>query len=253
MTNPYETDRLLSEYLLFHYGTAEEILPYEGGPKAALDFPVRVVAETLDVGALPPRPRALDLGCAVGRSSFELARHCFKVVGVDFSARFIRTCETLRDWGEIAYERIDEGPLTTPLVARVDKAINRTRVAFEKGDACNLPLGWEPFDVILMANLIDRLPDPQKCLATLPLLLKPGGQLIIASPYTWMADFTPPEKWLAGRFNQKGEPMGTLDSLKEILAPKFLFRGTKDLPFLIREHARKFQWSVSQASLWRRK
>src|SRR5262249_20306635 len=226
----------LSEYLLFHYGSAEEILPYESGPKSALHFPVRVVTETLDVAALPQRPRALDIGCAVGRSSFELARHCFKVIGVDNSARFIRTCDTLRDWGEIAYERLDEGALTTPLVARVDKDINRTRVSFEKADACNLPLGWEPFDVILMSNLIDRLPDPQKCLSSLPLLLKPGGQLIIASPYTWLEDFTPPEKWLAGRFNEKGEPVGTLASLKELLTSKFLFRGTKDLPFLIREH-----------------
>ena len=55
MTNPYETDRLLSEYLLFHYGTAEEILPYDFGPKSALDFPVRAVTETLEVSALPQR------------------------------------------------------------------------------------------------------------------------------------------------------------------------------------------------------
>jgi hypothetical protein len=29
--------------------------------------------------------------------------------------------------------------------------------------------------------------------------------------------------------------------------------GVKDLPFLIREHARKFQLSVAQATIWRRK
>ena len=253
MTNPYETERLLSEYLLFHYGTPEEVLPYDFGPKAALDFATRVVTETVDVNALPTRSRALDLGCAVGRSSFELARHCFEVVGIDLSARFIRTCDILRDWGETPYERIDEGTMTTPLVARVDKSIPRSRARFEVGDACNPPLGLGGFDVVLMANLIDRLPDPTKCLGALPLLVKSSGQLIIASPYTWLEDFTPREKWLAGRFNEKGEPIGTLDSLKEILGPKFLFRGTKDLPFLIREHARKFQWSVSQVSLWRRR
>jgi hypothetical protein len=27
----------------------------------------------------------------------------------------------------------------------------------------------------------------------------------------------------------------------------------KDLPFLIREHARKFQWSVALATVWRRR
>ena len=77
----YETDRALAEYLLFHYGTAEQILPYGFGPGAALDFPVRCVAECLAARPLPPRSRALDLGCAVGRASFELARHCFEEIG----------------------------------------------------------------------------------------------------------------------------------------------------------------------------
>lgn len=253
MSNPYETEKLLSEYLLFHYGTAGEILPYEFGPRAAVDFPVRVVQETLDVPALPAKARALDLGCAVGRSTFELARHCEEVLGLDFSTRFIRTCETLRDWGEMAYERAEEGTLMTPLVAKVDREIDRTRARFEVGDACNLRGGLGTFDVVLMANLIDRLPDPAKCLAALPGLVRAGGQLIIASPYTWLEEYTPREKWLAGRFNESGEPVGTLASLKEILSANFVFRGTKDLPLLIREHARKFQWSVSQASLWRRR
>ncbi|OAI43039.1 methyltransferase type 12 [Verrucomicrobia bacterium SCGC AG-212-E04] len=253
MTNPYETEKLLAEYLLFHYGDAGEILPYEFGPRSAIDFPVRVVQETLDVPALPLKSRALDLGCAVGRSTFELARHCDEVLGIDFSTRFIRTCDILRDWGETAYERVDEGTLTTPMMAKVDRTITRARARFEVGDACNLRGGLGTFDVVLMANLIDRLPDPDKCLASLPALIRPGGQLIIASPYTWLEEYTPPEKWLAGRFNNEGEPIGTLASLKEILAPNFVFRGTKDLPFLIREHARKFQWSVSQASLWRRR
>ena len=33
----------------------------------------------------------------------------------------------------------------------------------------------------------------------------------------------------------------------------FDFIAAKDLPFLIREHARKYQWSVAQATIWRRK
>ena len=33
--NIYETRRLLDEYLLFHYGAAHEVLPWEQGPKSA--------------------------------------------------------------------------------------------------------------------------------------------------------------------------------------------------------------------------
>ena len=46
--NIYETDKLLAEYLLFHYGTAEEILPYRDGPREALHYPVRCVTECVD-------------------------------------------------------------------------------------------------------------------------------------------------------------------------------------------------------------
>jgi hypothetical protein len=57
----------------------------------------------------------------------------------------------------------------------------------------------------------------------------------------------------AGGFERDGERVMTLDGLRSRLDKDFELTGTKDLPFLIREHARKFQWSVAQASLWRRR
>src|ERR1051326_4428686 len=93
----YETDRALSEYLLFHYGLPEEILPWPFGPSTALEYPVRCVSECLDVERLPRPARALDLGCAVGRSAFELARHCQEVIGIDASRRFVEVAQRLRE------------------------------------------------------------------------------------------------------------------------------------------------------------
>ena len=67
----------------------------------------------------------------------------------------------------------------------------------------------------MMANLIDRLPDPRRCLAQLPGLINHGGQLIITSPYTWLAEYTPKENWLGG-FEKDGHRVRTLsDALKE--------------------------------------
>jgi hypothetical protein len=77
--NIYETRRLLDEYLLFHYGTPAEVLPWENGPRDALGFPVRTVMELIDLPRTPCEAVALDLGCAVGRSSFELATFGVKV------------------------------------------------------------------------------------------------------------------------------------------------------------------------------
>ncbi|MCK9590056.1 MAG: hypothetical protein M0Q93_11935, partial [Terrimicrobiaceae bacterium] len=69
MSNPYETERLVAEYLFFHYAGEDETSGGHPVPREALNFPVRVVAELVD----PARGArtALDLGCAVGRSSFE--------------------------------------------------------------------------------------------------------------------------------------------------------------------------------------
>ena len=250
--NPYETDRLLGEYLLFHYGQPKEILPYPFGPTNALDLAVRAVTDSLDLAQVPASGRALDLGCAVGRSSFELARHCLEVVGIDYSAKFIQAADYLRLHGSIQYRRTDEGRLTSPCVARVPVEIDRTRLRFEVGDACGLGGGWGKFDVVLLINLIDRLKEPRWCLEQLPGLVESGGQLVIASPFTWLEEYTPTEKWLGG-YAVNGGPVSTFETLQTILAPDFELVRAVDLPFLIREHARKFQWSVSKAGVWRRR
>jgi SAM-dependent methyltransferase len=134
----------------------------------------------------------------------------------------------------------------------VPPEIDRARVSFEPGDAQNLRPDLGSFDIVLMANLLDRLRAPQLCLRRLPDLLKPGGLLIITSPCTWMTEYTPRENWLGG-FERHGQRVKTLDTLQSILAPDFHLSYRKDLPFLIREHARKFQWNVAEASVWIRK
>ena len=39
--NVYESQKLLNEYLVFHYGSPIEVLKWDFGPKDALDFPKR--------------------------------------------------------------------------------------------------------------------------------------------------------------------------------------------------------------------
>lgn len=239
--NPYESLKLVEEYLLFHYGSPDEILPYPDGPVGALGFAVRSVTEMLDVQK--PRRRALDLGCAVGRSSFELSKFCDAVVGIDFSQAFIEVAERLRGGENVAYRRLEEGGLTTPLEALAPPAAPREVVSFEVGDAMRLRHDLGSFDLVHAANLICRLSAPQKLLGRLPDLVSPGGELVLTTPCTWLGEFTPPENWPDGR---------TIDWLERELEEKFELVKLADLPFLIREHARKFQWSVAQGSLWRR-
>lgn len=248
----YETEQAVAEYLLFHYGTREETLPWAFGPAEALDYPRRCVSESLDPARLPAQARALDLGCAVGRSSFELARHCPSVIGIDASARFIAVAQHLQTHGSLAYTSVEEGRLTTPATACVPPEIDRQRVHFEQGDALALRPDLGAFDVVLLANLVDRLPEPRRCLAALPARVRPGGQVILTTPCTWLESYTPAAEWLGG-YHEAGRPVRTLATLRTLLEPHFTLARTLDLPFLLREHARKYQWSVALATVWIRR
>lgn len=246
----YDSDRGLSEYLLFHYGGYESRLP-EAIAEGA-HFPIRCVSECLELKRLPQPARALDLGCAVGRSSFELARHCPEVIGIDFSANFIHVAERLRSQGSYNFHYIEEGQLTHSHCALAPEGIDRSRVKFEQGDAMRLRAGLGKFDVVLMANLIDRVGHPAQCLAQLPELVNDGGQLVITSPYTWLTDYTPRQNWLGG-FMRDGHPVHTFTTLQKILSPNFDLARRQDLPFVIREHARKYQLGFSEVTAWIRK
>ncbi len=251
MSNPYESDKLVNEYLLFHYGQPNEILPFPEGPHQALDFAVRSVTAMVDEASLPETPRALDLGCAVGRASFTLSQYGGEVLGIDFSQAFIQAAQHLASNKALAYDRIDEGLLTTRLMAKLPAEAQPGKVTFEQGDAMALRNDLGDFDICLLANLLCRLPDPRKCLDRLPKLVRPGGQLIITSPYTWLDDFTPRSHWLGG-YREGDRPIVTLESLRDALEPAFTLEKQRDLPMLIREHARKYQWTMSEGTRWRR-
>jgi len=244
MANPYETDALLRAYLLLHFGNAADIFDGLPGPENAVDFPARCVRELRDPAARASS--ALDVGCAVGGSSFELARHCERVTGIDYSRGFIDAARELAASGHMDSLSPVEGDRVQPFRAKVDPAIDRPRVSFAVGDAMNLDPGLENFDIVLAANLICRLPDPRVFLARLPSLVKPGGQLLLATPFSWLEDYTPKENWLGG-------DRPSFDVLTEILSPDFDLELRVELPFVIREHARKFQYGVSLGSRWRRK
>ena len=247
--NPYESQELLAQYLLFHYGSAREVLPWPMGPSDALDYAVRAVSEPLEDYAVPADARALDIGCAVGRSSFELSKSCEEVIGIDFAHSFIDAAERIRTTGEHPYAYTVEGKITANAFAKTPAGTYPERIQFEQGDAIDLRDHLGQFDVVLAANLICRLPDPMKFLERLPGLLKPGGLLILNTPLTWLEEFTPEINWIGGT-PEGGE---TLPGLKKILGKDFDLQKSVNMPFFIREHARKYQWSVAQSSRWIRK
>jgi len=242
----YETDKLLSEYAEFHFGDT-----YFGVP----NFPAALAQ--MAVAAMGDRPAraALDLGCAAGRATFELARHFDRVTGVDFSARFIGLGVQLAQQGRLRYTATEEGDLVSyqeRTLAGLGLDKFKDKVEFYQGDACNLAPKFTGYDLILAANLIDRLYDPAKLLTTIHTRLNPGGRLLIASPYTWLTEHTEKKLWIGG-FKKDGENFTSLAGLKAILSRNFkLLREPQDVPFVIRETRRKYQHTLAEVTIWER-
>jgi len=252
-TNPassYETDALLSQYAEFHYG--DSVFGVPNFPKALADIAIDA-NQRLGNGCFK---RALDLGCATGRASFELARAFERVVGIDFSARFIQCGAKLAETGSIRYTLPDEGQLVSYHERRLEAlglADTANRVEFWQGDACNLKEVHTGFDLILAANLIDRLYSPRRFLDDVGHRVKPGGLLVLASPYTWLEEHTKREEWIGG-FKKDGESYSTLDGLKAQLGANFeLVQGPQAVPFVIRETRRKHQHTLSELTVWKRR
>ena len=127
------------------------------------------------------------------------------------------------------------------------------KVEFLQGDACNLKAHFNGYDLVLAANLIDRLYDPALFLRTIHERINSGGVLLIASPYTWLEEHTKKENWIGG-LKKDGENVTTLDGLKSILEVHFdLMEPAQQVPFVIRETSRKFQHTLSDVTLWQKR
>jgi putative 4-mercaptohistidine N1-methyltranferase len=242
----YENDNAVAQYCDAHFG------PEKLGVE---NFPARLVRICIQAMGDRPRNRALDIGCAVGRASFELAKYFEHVSAIDFSARFIRIAYQLQEKGVIHYQLAEEGEIVSFHEKRLsDYGLTEVskKVEFFQGDAHNLKPQFTGYDLVLAANLLDRLYDPPRFLTTIHERLNPGGLLVIASPYTWLEEFTKKTHWIGG-VRRAGEPFTTLEGLQEQLAPHFRMLGEpRDVEFVIRETARKFQHTVSQLTIWER-
>ncbi|MDT8310263.1 MAG: 5-histidylcysteine sulfoxide synthase [Methylophaga sp.] len=243
----YETDKMLSEYAECHYGESYFNVP---------NFQQSLMQLAIKAMAGKTKNKALDLGCAVGRGSFELAKYFDAVTGIDFSARLINLGVQMQQRGVIRYTIADEGELVQyreQRLADFDLDSVADKVEFMQGDACNLKSTFSGYDLIVAANLLDRLYDPALFLESVNERLNAGGLLVLASPYTWLEEHTEKTKWLGG-FKKDGESFTTLDGLHAFLDTHFnLVSGPQSVPFVIRETSRKFQHTLSEVTIWERR
>jgi len=243
----YNTQKATQEYLQFHYAPGNELVPYSRDVMCNhLDFATR--AAQITAAACPGGGRALDIGCATGRTVFELCRSFNEAIGIDFSPAFIKAALTLRSTGIMDYEAAEEGEIISYHQARVAADIQRERSNFFVGDACNLDPKLGVFNAVVACNLMCRVPSPKKFLASMRSFVAPGGVFVLISPYSWLTEYTAKEEWLGGTNDKKDNTA----LIQAALGNEFSLVKEEDVSFIIREHRRKFQLGVSKVLIWKR-
>jgi len=241
----YESDELVSQYCEFQYGDTH--FGVENFAIATAKIASKFAQN---------KNKALDLGCATGRATYELAREFNEVEGIDFSVRFVQVGAKLKSDGYVAFSSKEEGALATNKKITIEELGYenlKEKVSFWQGDACNMKPNFNLYDLIMATNLIDRLYRPRLFLDTIDERLNADGILVITSPYTWQESSTKKEFWLGGYKDENGVAVKTIDSLENILGEKFELIHTQDLEFVIKETARKYQHTISEVSVWRKR
>lgn len=267
-SNVYETDDSLHMYLGLHYPTSgvsegvSPILPHKDSPMHGTHFPQRVARLLNSLNPQRTNNFALDMGCAVGGASFELAKNFDSVDAFDFSESFVNTAKRMKAEEYLRFRIPVEAELFEEVQAVHDEGVTeavRSKVNFFTGDACDIEGMVEAgklrkYDGIIMSNLLCRLPEPMACLNNLNGILNKGGVVVMVTPFSWLTEFTPRSKWLGGFYDPVSkDPIRSKDVLKDVMESRgFEKIYEEEMPLVIREHQRKYQYIVSEATGWRK-
>lgn len=174
----------------------------------------RCLARLLQLaGGAGASARVLDLGCAAGRTSFDLAAAApgALVLGIDLDPGLLRLAQRARA-GVVSYPRRRLGLVfdRRRFAVAAATAESAARVDFWACDALALPFAPGTAGLIAALNLLDCVAAPQRLLAGMTAGLAPEGRLLLATPYDWTPRATPVETWIGGH-SQRGPTAGAAE------------------------------------------
>jgi len=219
----------LSTYLDAHWGDRAEPPPDGAG------FALQPLVDKLS--ALPHVEAAVELGCSTGRILAELAARADRVVGIELQFGALRRARRLLDGEPVAYARRIAGRHYAPAsIAPGDRAVPAARRMIVCGDALDPPLIPAVYDRVVALNLLDSVARPRQLLSVIDALCKPGGELILASPYAWQSSVMQERERLGG-----ADPAADLVAILttgEGLGARYVIEDTAELPWTLRRDAR---------------
>ncbi len=181
------------------------------------------VVRCLDAGLklLPDSVAApvLDVGCAVGRTTFELgARADGLVLGVDVNFSMLRLASRVLHAGSVRYPRRRVGVVYDRREFDVPFG-GADNVDFWVCDALAPPFADATFGLAVGLNVLDCVTSPHGFLTSIGRQLGADGQLLVSTPYDWSQATTPVEAWVGGH-SQRGPGAGASEPLlRSLLTP----------------------------------
>jgi SAM-dependent methyltransferase/uncharacterized protein YbaR (Trm112 family) len=179
---------------------------------------------------------AIDVGCSVGGTTFDLAQRVQGLtLGVDLNFAMLRVASRALREGRVRYAQRRVGVVYDPREVTVE---TNELVDFWCCDAAALPFDDSTFAVATSLNVIDCVGAPRETLSELARVT--SGTVILATPYDWSASATPVESWLGGH-SQRGAHRGASEPvLHALLAEAGLEVIAEEarLPWRVRLHER---------------
>lgn len=173
----------------------------EGAPSVGMGAEPGAVRRCLAtaLARLPaPQGPVLDIGCAVGRTSFDLAAATGgPVLGMDLNWPLLAIGRGVIDRGEVAYphRRLGQHYERRWLAVALPGA---ERVDFWVADALALPFRGASIAATVAMNVLDCVSDPARLLWEMTRVLAAGGGAAVVTPFDWAAHATPPAAWIDG-------------------------------------------------------
>lgn len=161
----------------------------------------------------------LDIGCAVGRSSFELADTSSQLVlGIDTNISMLRLAQRILTHGKVSYPRRRIGIVYDRREFAVDFPA-MAQVDFWAASGLSLPFRSGTFGLIVGLQVLDSVSSPHELLRAIASALQAGGSAVLATPYDWSPAATPIEAWIGGH-SQRSTTQGAAEPLlRALLTP----------------------------------